>query len=98
MSRQMIDRSVQGQRIKFARRAKGLTQEELAELVSQRVVTPISNNIISEIEKGNRPVLNEEMLAFVELLEQSQMWLEGRGGEFSLPKGVYQGSLFSEVA
>lgn len=83
-----IDRTIQGQRIRFARRAKGLTQEELADLVSALVTTPISNNIVSEIEKGNRGVWNEEMYALVELLEQRQEWLEGRGGEFNLPKGV----------
>lgn len=98
MNRGTIDRALQGQRIRFARRAKGYTQEELAELVSEQVETTISNNIISEIEKGNRGVWNDEMLALCNLLEQSRDWLEGTGGEFNLPKGVYVSSLFEHVA
>jgi transcriptional regulator with XRE-family HTH domain len=89
MSRTTIDRTTQGARIKFARRARGLTQGQLAELVSEQVATPISNNIISEIEKGHRGVWNDEMHALVEILDQTRDWLEGTGGEFNVPKGVY---------
>jgi transcriptional regulator with XRE-family HTH domain len=92
MSGTTIDRTVQGNRIKTARKVLGLTQQELADYVSDRVPNRISNNIISEIEKGNRGVWNDEMYALVEILGQDREWLEGTGGEFNLPMGVYDSS------
>jgi transcriptional regulator with XRE-family HTH domain len=92
MNKTMIDRAVQGNRIRMARKVIGLTQHELAEYVSDRVATPISNNIISEIEKGNRGVWSDEMYALVEILGQRREWLEGTSDEFNLPKGVYDSS------
>jgi hypothetical protein len=60
-------------------------------LVSEQVTVPISHNIISQIEKGERGVWNDEMLALEDILDQDKEWLEGRGGEFKRPKGVSRG-------
>lgn len=73
---------VQGERIRRARMWVALTQKELANEISWLTDTPISHNIISQIEKGDRDVTTREMRAIEYVTGQHRDWLEGQGGEF----------------
>jgi ribosome-binding protein aMBF1 (putative translation factor) len=73
---------VQGERIRRARMWVALTQKELAAEISWLTDTPISHNIISQIEKGDRDVTTREMRAIEYVTGQHRDWLEDQGGEF----------------
>ena len=73
---------VQGDRIRRARMWVALTQKELAAEITWLTDTPISHNIISQIEQGEREVTTREMKAIEVITGQHRDWLEGHGGEF----------------
>lgn len=73
-------RDIQGSRIKSARDWARLSQRELAELVSTLIEEPISYNIISKIEKGERDATSREIRAISYITAQDQSWLEGGDG------------------
>lgn len=68
---------LQGTRVKRARKILDMSQGQLANRVSELIGEPISLNIISKIEKGERDIWASEMRALVTILHRSQEWLEG---------------------
>lgn len=76
-------RQVQGERIRRARLWVSLTQKELASEVSWLTDTPISHNIISQIESGNRDATSREMMAIAYITGQSREWLDGLDAAFN---------------
>ena len=75
-------KEIQGERIKRARTWVALSQKELAAEVSWLTDTPISHNIISQIEQGNRDATTREMRAIATVTGQDRDWLEGFDGDF----------------
>lgn len=67
----------QGRRVRRQRRILDMTQGELARRVSELIGEVISHNIISQIEKGNRDIWNNEMNALEVILGVPRSWLEG---------------------
>ena len=71
-----MDLTVIGQRIKLAREAAHLTQEDLAREINLRgmEITPL---IISRIEKNQRHVCDAELLMLAKTLGVTMEWLCG---------------------
>lgn len=64
-----------GERLRFAREQAGLSQGQVAKLVSMHRPT------ISEIEAGRRRVTADELATFARLYEVSVAWLTGSEGD-----------------
>ena len=67
-------KNVIGERVKARREKKGMAQEELAHAL-QREGVVIEQKAISRIERGERLVLDYELLALSHVLEVSLTWL-----------------------
>lgn len=66
-----------GQRIERARKFTGLTQGQLAAMVSEVIGYKVGRQIIHILEKGDRDIRNDELRCIAIVLEQSEDWLDG---------------------
>lgn len=79
-----MDRDVVGYRIRRRRRDLRQTQAALAEAMQLRGHAGLTQNRISEIERGQRKVTPAELAGFSRVLQISADWLLGltdRGGD-----------------
>lgn len=69
-----------GDRLVYARKKKGLTQKQLAEL------SGVSESAISDYELGNKSPRPAKILKIVKVLEVSEDWLMGNDADYSMEK------------
>lgn len=84
MKRFMIDGNICGRRVRIARTARDLQQDDLAKecnLLGMEDMTPL---IISRIENNQRHVCDAELKMLAKVLKVSMEWLCGDGED--LPK------------
>jgi len=65
-----------GERIEQARKFVGLTQEQLADRISELLDREIGRQVIYNIEKAKRPTNVDELRAIAVALDQSEDWLD----------------------
>ena len=65
-----------GERIEQARKFVGLTQEQLADRISELLGREIGRQVIYNIEKAKRPTNVDELRAIAVALDQSEDWLD----------------------
>lgn len=65
-----------GERIEKARKFAGLTQEQLAERVTELLGYEVGRQVIYNIEKAKRPTSVDELRAIAAALDQSEDWLD----------------------
>lgn len=68
--------NIVGKRIREARIAKNISQEELAIKLQLKNII-VGQKVISRIEKGERFVADYELLGFSEILQVDLYWLFG---------------------
>lgn len=68
---------VQGERVKMARAASGLSRDKFAKAVSRFLRKPISREIVRQIEIGERDAYMGELAAIAALTGKRVEWLAG---------------------
>ncbi|MFP9128516.1 helix-turn-helix domain-containing protein [Niallia sp. BSM11] len=72
-----------GERIAFLRENKGMKQKELAEKAD------INTSVMNRIEKGTRPLTDNEIVKISKILEVSTDYLLGRAPEINVPTKTF---------
>lgn len=83
-----------GERIEKARKFAGLTQEQLADRVSEILDREVGRQVIYNIEKANRPTSVDELRAIAAALDQSEDWLDVAPKGYFNPTPVILGLLY----
>lgn len=71
----MANRNLSGKRIKLARVNREMAQIELCAALSVDHGVEMTQNTLSNIERGQRIVSDTELVAFSETLDVSPLWL-----------------------
>lgn len=84
MKRFMIDGNICGRRVRIARTARDLQQDDLSREFNLNGMEDMTPLIISRIENNQRHVCDAELKMLAKILNVSMDWLCGEGAD--LPK------------